>query len=237
MNYPVYAGSIEIRCLDTSTVPISSMGIEHDTEGWLSVLVKPLSVAATCGFQVRFAARGKDPCYSCLRYCGENERFTDASRLFRHGSNLSHFPDRLLATLAIYRAIAGIVVGCLLLSKRLWLGIRIDLPQMMASLVSAGVAVSALVVFIRYFPVYIGRAGICSLDVFSNYRFLRWEMIERVQSFNLFYLRFLRIYSAELPQEMWLPLFLVDMSGFSEAVADFAGGGNPLVEWLLVNDY
>jgi hypothetical protein len=147
------------------------------------------------------------------------------------------FRTRFLPLWRFIAPIAVIVMGLLLLSARLWLGIRIDVPQIGTSFVSACAAVSVLVIFIRCFPVYIGHAGIRSLDLFNNYRFLRWEMIEHVQSFNLFGLRFLRIYSAELPHEIWLPLFLVDMREFSEAVADFAGGGNPLVEWLLVNDY
>jgi len=114
----------------------------------------------------------------------------------------------------------------------LWIStiVPIPLPTILVTMLVAVVSAGVLVPVIRMLPVYLTPDGIRCADAFGIYRTARWEDIETVRPFNFAGLKYLRVRTAGLRREMWLPLFLADMPIFCEILSHAATPDNVLVK-------
>ena len=106
-------------------------------------------------------------------------------------------------------------------------GISVHLPQVLITAASAILTGLVLAAVIAYFRVYVTREGIKCYDFFGIYHLARWDSIEEARPINLLGLRYLRVFCTDTSRPLWVPLFLSDMSGFSETVSRHAEPNNP----------
>lgn len=87
----------------------------------------------------------------------------------------------------------------------------------------------AMAILVFLCPVYVSAEGIRSYNFYGIYSTVAWNAEMRTRRHNLFGLRYIVISSRANWTELWVPLFLSDMRGFTEAVAEFGGDEHPLV--------
>jgi len=116
-----------------------------------------------------------------------------------------------------------LIVGDLILKRPMAISVA---TAMFGSLI-----VSPIITF--YYVVTISEKGIKGYNFWAIYRFVEWDSIIECRRINFLGLVFVRAYTSDGKSTLWLPLFLKDMSGFTEDVVQFAGEGNCLREFLL----
>jgi hypothetical protein len=119
----------------------------------------------------------------------------------------------------------GLAIGLLLiLAQR-----AVNLFALICGIGAGELATSLWTLFlVRLFKIHLGPAGLVGFSFWGEYDQVGWQDIVRVRPFNFCGLRYLRVYSANRPRPLWLPLFLTDTHSFSEAVHAWAGLENPL---------
>jgi hypothetical protein len=94
-------------------------------------------------------------------------------------------------------------------------------------------AVTTAVVF--YYRVSVNSRGIKCTNFWGKLHFVEWSTIRGARFYSGFWtsgLKFILVSSTKLSQDLWLPLFLTDMSNFEQLVSQYAGTKNPLVKRL-----
>lgn len=101
-------------------------------------------------------------------------------------------------------------------------------------MVVAGLILSVVITLICIYgmPVRIGPDGINSYNAWGFPASLKWSQIQRVRPIRILWLRSFRL---DIPDEkpvVWLPLYVTDLYGLTQAVRDFGGERNILVEYF-----
>jgi hypothetical protein len=83
--------------------------------------------------------------------------------------------------------------------------------------------------------VSVNSRGIKCTNFWGKLHFVEWSTIRGARFYSGFWtsgLKFILVSSTKLSQDLWLPLFLTDMSNFEQLVSQYAGTKNPLVKRL-----
>jgi len=94
-------------------------------------------------------------------------------------------------------------------------------------------AVTTALVF--YSRVSVNYRGIKCTKFWGKRHFVEWSTIRGARFYSKVLtpgLKFILVSSTQLSQDLWLPLFLNDMSNFEQLVSKYAGTKNPLVKRL-----
>jgi hypothetical protein len=95
-----------------------------------------------------------------------------------------------------------------------------------AALVSAIVAGTLLALLLsfgrRLFPVKVGPDGLVGYSFVKAGLAIDWQEITAIRPFSLGGLKYLRLYSKEKRNPIWIPLFLAREREFKQAVLDFS---------------
>jgi len=94
-------------------------------------------------------------------------------------------------------------------------------------------AVTTALVF--YYRVSVNSRGIKCTNFWGKLHFVEWSTIRGARFYSGYWasgLKFILVSSTKLSQDLWLPLFLNDMSHFEQLVSKYAGTKNPLVKRL-----
>ena len=94
-------------------------------------------------------------------------------------------------------------------------------------------AVTTALVF--YYRVSVNSRGIKCTNFWGKLHFVEWSTIRGARFYSKILtpgLKFILVSSTQLSQDLWLPLFLNDMSHFEQLVSKYAGTKNPLVKRL-----
>jgi hypothetical protein len=94
-------------------------------------------------------------------------------------------------------------------------------------------AVTTALVF--YSRVSVNSRGIKCTIFWGKLHFVEWSTIRGARFYSGFWtsgLKFILISTTKLSKDLWLPLFLNDMSHFEQLVSKYAGTKNPLVKRL-----
>lgn len=78
----------------------------------------------------------------------------------------------------------------------------------------------------------VSNQGIRSFDMLGRWHWVEWSAIEEVWPRRFVGLDYLVVRAEGLPRPIWIPLVLVDMPKFREAVTREAGPENPLTRAL-----
>jgi hypothetical protein len=82
------------------------------------------------------------------------------------------------------------------------------------------------------FPVYLSPEGLRCYNYWGLYRSIAWLEVGQISPESVLGLKYLRVTSRGSGAEVWLPLYLSDMSSFIEQTRHYAGPDHPLVEAL-----
>jgi hypothetical protein len=94
-------------------------------------------------------------------------------------------------------------------------------------------AVTTALVF--YSRVSVNSRGIKCTNFWGKLHLVEWSTIRGARFYSKLLtpgLKFILVSSTKLSQDLWLPLFLNDMSNFEQLVSKYAGTKNPLVKRL-----
>jgi hypothetical protein len=94
-------------------------------------------------------------------------------------------------------------------------------------------AVTTALVF--YSRVSVNSRGIKCTIFWGKFHFVEWSTIRGARFYSGFWtsgLKYILISTTQLSKDLWLPLFLNDMSHFEQLVSKYAGTKNPLVKRL-----
>jgi len=94
-------------------------------------------------------------------------------------------------------------------------------------------AVTTALVF--YYRVSVNSRGIKCTNFWGKHHFVEWSTIRGARFYSKILtpgLKFILVSSTKLSQDLWLPLFLNDMSHFEQLVSKYAGTKNPVVKRL-----
>ena len=94
-------------------------------------------------------------------------------------------------------------------------------------------AVTTAVVF--HYRVSVNSRGIKCTNFWGKLHFVEWSTIRGARFYSGYWAsgsKFILVSSTKLSQDLWLPLFLNDMSHFEQLVSKYAGTENPLVKRL-----
>ncbi len=94
-------------------------------------------------------------------------------------------------------------------------------------------AVTTALVF--YYRVSVNSRGIKCTNFWGKLHFVEWSTIRGARFYSGFWtagLKFILISTTKLSKDLWLPLFLNDMSHFEQLVSKYAEPKNPLVKRL-----
>lgn len=104
-----------------------------------------------------------------------------------------------------------------------------------ALLVAALIGAGWTAIAVSYFKVYVYSDRLRGCSFWGRYLDVKWEDIETITAWNFAGLKHLRVHIKRHGSSIWLPLFLNDMSQFTELVAHHAGPDNLLTRCLRVN--
>ncbi|MEG4589189.1 hypothetical protein QUA54_28815 [Microcoleus sp. MOSTC5] len=94
-------------------------------------------------------------------------------------------------------------------------------------------AITTALVF--YSRVSVNSRGIKCTNFWGKFYLVEWSTIRGARFYSGFWtsgLKFILISTTKLSKDLWLPLFLNDMSNFEQLVSKYAGTKNPLVKRL-----
>jgi len=80
----------------------------------------------------------------------------------------------------------------------------------------------------EYFKVKLNSRGISCFNFWGIYSFVLWGEIREIKTFNLFGLKYVRVFFRNSRIPLWVPLFITKQSGFSKALFEFAPISNLL---------
>jgi len=84
----------------------------------------------------------------------------------------------------------------------------------------------------RFFPDIIAADGIQGHSFWGLKRFIRWQDIREARPFQLFNLRFLRLYSKQDQSVTWIGLFPARRADFVSTIQRFAPADCPLLQFI-----
>jgi hypothetical protein len=122
------------------------------------------------------------------------------------------------------------VAGCVLLIAHKAAAFERALP---ASIV-AGLVVQLLGTWLawQFFPVVLSKEGLHGHSVWGVRRFMRWQDIAAARPFRVFNLLWLRLYSKDGKDVIWLAMFQSRPAQFKDEVRKLASPDNPLLKHL-----
>jgi hypothetical protein len=115
----------------------------------------------------------------------------------------------------------------------LWKGTSLNWTAM---LVGAGSIIPSSIIAAgimnQLFPVRLTTVGIHAHSIWGLPRFIRWQDIRSVRKFNLPFLPWLRLYSADGSATVWLSMFPSSPAKFKLELQKLAPPGNPILSHL-----
>jgi hypothetical protein len=79
-----------------------------------------------------------------------------------------------------------------------------------------------------YFKVKLNPRGISCFNFWGIYSFVLWDEMRDAKIFNLFGLKYVRVFFRNSRIPLWVPLFIKNREGFSAALCEFAPTSNML---------
>ncbi|RVU43812.1 hypothetical protein [Rubrivivax rivuli] len=107
-------------------------------------------------------------------------------------------------------------------------------PGLLTSLSTSASCAVALGMVIALARFRVGPEGLRTFNSFGRWRCVPWAAIERVEPARYYFLPHLRLTVDGHRTKHWVPLFLHDMGGFRQAVAQAAGARHPLARALPI---
>ena len=85
----------------------------------------------------------------------------------------------------------------------------------------------------RCFSGVVSTDGIQGHSVWGSRRFIRWQDIEKVRSFDLFHLRYLRLFSRQGRKVTWIALFQARAEEYRTEIQRLAPSDSPILRFVI----